>query len=219
MIVLIDNYDSFTWNLWHFLSDLGVEVKTIRNDVATCAEILAMNPHGIVISPGPGVPGNAGMIEELIRAAAGKVPLLGVCLGNQAICTAFGGTLTHFTPPMHGKLSRIQHDNTGVFEGLKDNFIVTRYHSLIVDEKYIPDVLSVNARTEDGKIMGLQHKEFPIFGVKFHPESIASSGGYRILCRFLEHTGINNLADNAAIDALEAQLLKLDEKFPEQVHV
>ena len=219
MIVLIDNYDSFTWNLWHFLSDLGAEVKTIRNDAASCAEILAMKPHGIVISPGPGVPKNAGMIEDLIRAAAGTIPVLGVCLGHQAICTAFGGKLTHFAPPMHGKLSRIQHDNTGVFEGVADNFIVTRYHSLIADEEHIPDVLSINARTEDGKIMGLQHKEFPIFGVQFHPESIASSGGYRILRRFLEHTGSNNLVDDTTLEALEAQLLKLDKKFPEQVHV
>ncbi len=148
MIVLIDNYDSFTWNLWHFLSDLGAEVKTIRNDAASCAKILAMKPHGIVISPGPGVPKNAGMIEDLIRAAAGTIPVLGVCLGHQAICTAFGGKLTHFAPPMHGKLSRIQHDNTGVFEGVADNFIVTRYHSLIADEEHIPDVLSINARTE-----------------------------------------------------------------------
>ncbi len=219
MIVLIDNYDSFTWNLWHFLSDLGANVHTIRNDAASVSDIMAMDPKGIVISPGPGVPSNAGIIEELIMFSAGKVPLLGVCLGHQAICTAFGGSLTHFAPPMHGKLSQIHHGNQGLFKGIDDKFIVTRYHSLIAEERTLPNSLTVTARTEDGKIMGVQHKEFHIFGLQFHPESIASSGGYRLLRNFLEHTGINTLVDEDRQILLESQLLSLSEKFPEQVHV
>ena len=219
MIVLIDNYDSFTWNLWHFLSDLGADVYTIRNDAASVSDILAMDPQGIVISPGPGVPSNAGIIEDLITSSAGKVPLLGVCLGHQAICTAFGGSLTHFVPPMHGKLSHIHHSNEGLFKGIPDKFIVTRYHSLIADESTLPKSLRVTAYTEDGKIMGVQHKEFHVFGLQFHPESIASFGGYRLLRHFLEHTGINTLVNEDRMILLESQLLSLSEKFPEQVHV
>ncbi len=219
MIVLIDNYDSFTWNLWHFLSDLGADVHTIRNDAASISEIMAMDPQGIVISPGPGVPSNAGIIEELITSTVGKVPLLGVCLGHQAICTAFGGSLTYFAPPMHGKLSYIHHRSEGLFKGIDDKFIVTRYHSLIADESTLPKSLTVTARTEDGKIMGVQHEEFPIFGLQFHPESIASTGGYRLLRHFLKHTGINTLVDENRMIVLESQLLSLSEKFPEQIHV
>lgn len=219
MIILIDNYDSFTWNLWHFLSDLGAEVQIIRNDKMSVDEVLALRPTGIVLSPGPGVPQDAGILEPLISSAAGNIPLLGVCLGHQAICTAFGGKLTHFAPPMHGKLSRIQHLNTGLFEGLEQDFIVTRYHSLIADEQTLPSCLEVTARTDDQKIMAVQHRQFPVFGVQFHPESIASAGGYRLLQAFLASTGHNNFPDEHQMKALEDQLIALDKRFPDHVHI
>ncbi len=219
MIILIDNYDSFTWNLWHFLSDLGAEVTTIRNDAKSVEEILAMQPSGLVLSPGPGVPEDAGILVDLIKAAPASLPIMGVCLGHQAICTAFGGKLKHFSPPMHGKLSYITHQNQGIFEGIDSQFVVTRYHSLLADEAYLPDCLNITATTADGKIMGLQHQSRPIHGVQFHPESIASAGGYRLLRAFLALTGQNKLPDEAEMLRLESQLLALDKKFPDQVHV
>ena len=219
MIILIDNYDSFTWNLWHFLSDLGAEVITIRNDAKSVEEILAMQPSGLVLSPGPGVPADAGILVDLIKAAPSSLPIMGVCLGHQAICTAFGGKLKHFSPPMHGKLSFITHQNQGIFEGIDSEFVVTRYHSLLADEAYLPDCLNITAATADGKIMGLQHQSRPIHGVQFHPESIASAGGYRLLRAFLALTGQNKLPDEAEMLRLESQLLALDKKFPDQVHV
>ena len=219
MIILIDNYDSFTWNLWHFLSDLGAEVTTIRNDAKSVEEILAMQPSGLVLSPGPGVPADAGILVDLIKAAPASLPIMGVCLGHQAICTAFGGKLKHFSPPMHGKLSYITHQNQGIFEGIDSQFVVTRYHSLLADEAYLPDCLNITATTADGKIMGLQHQSQPIHGVQFHPESIASAGGYRLLRAFLALTGQNKLPDEAEMLRLESQLLALDKKFPDQVHV
>jgi len=219
MIILIDNYDSFTWNLWHFLSDLGAEVTTIRNDAKSVEEILAMQPSGLVLSPGPGVPADAGILVDLIKAAPASLPIMGVCLGHQAICTAFGGKLKHFSPPMHGKLSYITHQNQGIFEGIDSQFVVTRYHSLLADEAYLPDCLNITATTADGKIMGLQHQSRPIHGVQFHPESIASAGGYRLLRSFLALTGQNKLPDEAEMLRLESQLLALDKKFPDQVHV
>ena len=219
MIILIDNYDSFTWNLWHFLSDLGAEVTTIRNDAKSVEEILAMQPSGLVLSPGPGVPADAGILVDLIKAAPASLPIMGVCLGHQAICTAFGGKLKHFSPPMHGKLSYITHQNQGIFEGIDSQFVVTRYHSLLADEAYLPDCLNITATTADGKIMGLQHQSRPIHGVQFHPESIASAGGYRLLRAFLALTGQNKLPDEAEMLQLESQLLALDKKFPDQVHV
>ncbi len=219
MIILIDNYDSFTWNLWHFLCDLGAEVKTLRNDAVSVDELMDMNPSGLVLSPGPGVPADAGILEPLIQRAAGGLPILGVCLGHQAICTAFGGRLKRFDPPMHGKLSYVTHQNMGIFQGLEPRFVVTRYHSLIVDEEYMPDCLKVTARTDDGKIMGLQHQGWPVFGVQFHPESIASTGGYRLMRAFLAETGQNKLPDDEKMLILEKQLLRLDEKFPDQIHV
>ncbi|MGB0233847.1 MAG: anthranilate synthase component II [Candidatus Puniceispirillaceae bacterium] len=219
MIILIDNYDSFTWNLWHFLSDLGAEVTTIRNDAKSVEEILAMQPSGLVLSPGPGVPADAGILVDLIKAAPASLPIMGVCLGHQAICTAFGGKLKHFSPPMHGKLSYITHQNQGIFEGIDSQFVVTRYHSLLADEAYLPDCLNITATTADGKIMGLQHQSRPIHGVQFHPESIASAGGYRLLRAFLALTGQNKLPDEAEMLRLESQLLALDKKFPDQVHV
>ena len=219
MIILIDNYDSFTWNLWHFLSDLGAEVTTIRNDAKSVEEILAMQPSGLVLSPGPGVPADAGILVDLIKAAPASLPIMGVCLGHQAICTAFGGKLKHFSPPMHGKLSYITHQNQGIFEGIESQFVVTRYHSLLADEAHLPNCLNITATTADGKIMGLQHQSRPIHGVQFHPESIASAGGYRLLRAFLALTGQNKLPDEAEMLRLESQLLALDKKFPDQVHV
>lgn len=219
MIILIDNYDSFTWNLWHFLSDLGAEVITIRNDAKSVEEILAMQPSGLVLSPGPGVPADAGILVDLIKAAPASLPIMGVCLGHQAICTAFGGKLKHFSPPMHGKLSYITHQNQGIFEGIDSQFVVTRYHSLLADEAHLPDCLNITATTADGKIMGLEHQSRPIHGVQFHPEFIASAGGYRLLRTFLALTGQNNLPDEAEMLRLESQLLALDKKFPDQVHV
>ena len=219
MIILIDNYDSFTWNLWHFLSDLGAEVKTIRNDVMSVEEILSLKPSGLVLSPGPGVPADAGIMVELIKAAPASLPIMGVCLGHQAICTAFGGKLKHFSPPMHGKLSYIIHERQGIFEGIEEEFVVTRYHSLLADENHLPACLKVTATTKDGKIMGLQHKDKPVFGLQFHPESIASKGGYRLLRAFLGVTGQNHLPDEEEMRRLESQLLELEKKFPDQVHV
>ena len=219
MILLLDNYDSFTWNLWHFLSDLGAEVKTLRNDAATVDEVMAMEAEGIVLSPGPGTPAQAGIMEELVRTAAGRLPILGVCLGHQAIWTAFGGDLMRVDPPMHGKLSRITHKGAGLFAGLQQELTITRYHSLVADETTKPEELQVTAQTADGKIMSLQHKSHPIFGVQFHPESIASSGGYLMLAAFLASCGVNYLPDKTELNLLEAQLLRLDQKFPDQVHV
>ena len=222
MIILIDNYDSFTWNLWHFLSDLGADVKTIRNDTFSVSEILEMRPSGIVISPGPGRPAQAGICEDLIIKAAPTIPILGVCLGHQAIATAFGGSLRLLSPPVHGKLSYIKHQNIGMFEGLEQSFPVTRYHSLIVNREDLPDELEIIAQTSagqfEGVIMGLQHKSYPCMGVQFHPESIASVGGYRIIAHFLRKTGKNNITDSL-IHNLEQQTLRLDIRFPEQIHV
>ena len=217
MYILIDNYDSFTWNLWHFFCDLGVEVKTIRNDAYSADEFIAMAPEGFIISPGPGAPHQAGVIEELIQKAAGKIPIFGVCLGMQAICTSFGGTLKAFDPPVHGKLSLIEHEERHIFAGLPNNMPVTRYHSLTADVDTVPDVLEVTARTQQGYIMGLSHKSLNIHGVQFHPESIASVGGYRILANFLMGCGFNG-PDEKVLEKLESQIIRLDQKFPEQLH-
>ncbi|MBT5574683.1 MAG: aminodeoxychorismate/anthranilate synthase component II [Alphaproteobacteria bacterium] len=218
MIILIDNYDSFTWNLWHFLSDLGAEVTTIRNDIYSVSEIIEMKPSGIVLSPGPGRPEQAGICENLIKQAAPKIPILGVCLGHQAIATAFGGSVSLLSPPVHGKLSLIEHQNTGVFEGLSQSFPVTRYHSLVVNRQDLPKELEVIAQTNEGIIMGMQHKNYPCVGVQFHPESIASVGGYRILAHFLATTGKNSITETM-LQNLEQQTLRLDIRFPEQIHV
>lgn len=218
MFILIDNYDSFTWNLWHFLSDLGVEVETIRNDAHSADDFIAMAPTGFIISPGPGAPHQAGVIEELIQKAAGTIPIFGVCLGMQAICTSFGGKLKAFDPPVHGKLSFIEHDGAHVFAGLDTNIPVTRYHSLTADLATIPDELEITAKTAQGHVMGLSHKSLNVHGVQFHPESIASVGGYRILANFLQSCGING-PEEAVMARLEEQIIRLDQKFPEQVHV
>ncbi|MBU6506954.1 MAG: aminodeoxychorismate/anthranilate synthase component II [Alphaproteobacteria bacterium] len=193
MFLLIDNYDSFTYNLWHYLGELGAEVVVKRNDALSVADALALKPQGIVISPGPSDPDHAGICLELI-AKAGRIPLLGVCLGHQAIGQAFGGRVVRAKVPMHGKLSAIRHQDGGVFAGLPNPFDATRYHSLIVERASLPGALAITAETEDGIIMGLQHSERPVHGVQFHPESIASQGGHRLLRNFLALAAAESVA-------------------------
>jgi len=185
MLLLIDNYDSFTYNLFHYLGELGEDVKVVRNDQIGVDEALGLKPQSIVISPGPCDPDRAGICLDLIKASAGKVPLLGVCLGHQAIGQAFGGDVVRAPVPVHGKMSRIHHNGTSVFMGLEDGFEVTRYHSLIVDRKTFPAELEITAETDDGLIMGLKHRTHPVHGVQFHPESIASQNGHAMLKNFL----------------------------------
>ena len=185
MLLLIDNYDSFTFNLVHFLGDLGAVCEVHRNDRLSVDQALAMAPEAIVLSPGPCTPNEAGICLDLIRAAAGRIPVLGVCLGHQAIGQAFGAEVVRAPLPMHGKVSAILHDGSDVFAGLPSPFHATRYHSLIVRRDTLPPVLVETARTEDGLIMGLRHRALPIFGVQFHPESIASEHGHHLLRNFL----------------------------------
>ncbi len=188
MILVIDNYDSFTWNLVHYLMELGVEVRVERNDAMTAADALASNAHGFLISPGPCTPTEAGISLGLVAACAeARRPLLGVCLGHQAIGQHFGGKVVR-GGLMHGKTCPVEHDGTGVFEGLPSPFTATRYHSLIVTE--IPDCLAVNATASDASVMGLRHRELPIHGVQFHPESIATEHGHAMLANFLKHAGL-----------------------------
>jgi anthranilate synthase component 2 len=184
MILLIDNYDSFTFNLVHFLGDLGAACEVVRNDQLTVEEAMARNPEAIVLSPGPCTPNEAGICLDLIAAAAGRIPLLGVCLGHQAIGQAFGGNVVRAPAPMHGKISAVTHGGTDIFAGLPNPFDATRYHSLIVAQDGFPDALEATAHTGD-IIMGLRHRTMPIFGVQFHPESIASQNGHDILRNFL----------------------------------
>ena len=187
MLLLIDNYDSFTYNLVHYLGELGADVRVVRNDALTAAEALAMQPEGIVLSPGPCDPDKAGICLETIRlAAAARLPLMGVCLGHQAIGQAFGGRVVRAPVPMHGKVSQVRHDGRGLMRGLPSPFAATRYHSLIVERESLPAELEVTAELEDGMIMALSHRTLPIHGVQFHPESIASENGHRILGNFLE---------------------------------
>ncbi len=185
MYVLIDNYDSFTYNLVHFLGELGAEAVVHRNDAVTVADVLALAPQGIVLSPGPCDPDKAGICLELVRRAAGVVPLLGVCLGHQSIGQAFGGRVVRAPTLMHGKLSQIRHHGRGLFDGLPVPFSATRYHSLMVERQSLPACLEVTAETDDGVIMGLAHKTLPVHGVQFHPESIASEHGHALLKNFL----------------------------------
>ena len=184
MFLLIDNYDSFVYNLRHYLGELGAEVVVKRNDAMTVEAALALQPQGIVISPGPSDPDRAGICLDLIRRA-GNLPILGVCLGHQAIGQVFGGNVVRAPQPMHGKLSAIRHGGTGLFAGLPNPFEATRYHSLIVDRASWPNSLTITAETADGIVMGLQHRERPVHGVQFHPESIASTGGHLLLGNFL----------------------------------
>ncbi len=185
MILLIDNYDSFTFNLVHYLGDVGARCEVRRNDSLTVAQALAMAPEAIVLSPGPCTPNEAGICLELIAAAAGRIPILGVCLGHQAIGQAFGGKVIRAPEPMHGKVSEVTHDGSGLFADVPSPVAVTRYHSLIVQRDTLPDCLAVTAESADGLIMGLAHRTLPIWGVQFHPESIASAHGHTMLANFL----------------------------------
>jgi anthranilate synthase component 2 len=195
MFVLIDNYDSFTYNLVHFLGELGAKIAVRRNDAIGVDEALALGDEGIVLSPGPCDPDRAGICLPLISAAAKrKRPLLGVCLGHQSIGQAFGGKVVRAPVPMHGKVSDIRHTGRGVFAGLPSPVRATRYHSLVVDRASLPGVLEITAETDDGLIMGLSHRELPIHGVQFHPESIASQHGHDLLRNFLKLAGKGGLA-------------------------
>ena len=190
MFLLIDNYDSFTYNLFHFLGELGAALVVKRNDAVTVDEAMAMAPQGIILSPGPCDPDRAGICLELVAAAAAaRIPLLGVCLGHQAIGQAFGGRVVRAPAPMHGKMSAVHHHGDSVFRDLPTPFAATRYHSLLVDRPSLPHDLAVTAETEDGLIMGLAHRQLPIHGVQFHPESIASEHGHRLLGNFLHLAG------------------------------
>jgi anthranilate synthase component II len=185
-VAMIDNYDSFTYNLVQYLSELGAEVEVVRNDAVSASELLGRGPAGVVISPGPGEPADAGISLDTVRACAERgTPLLGVCLGHQSIGAAFGGRIVRARSIMHGKVSTIEHDGKGVFAGLGTPIEATRYHSLVIDEASCPEVLVVTARTEDREIMGVRHRGLPIEGVQFHPESILTGCGKHLLANFL----------------------------------
>jgi anthranilate synthase component II len=185
MVLMVDNYDSFTYNLVQYLGELGEEVKVVRNDELTVEEIASLRPARVVLSPGPCTPNEAGVSLELIRRLAGEVPILGVCLGHQAIGQAFGGRVVHARTLMHGKTSPIHHNGEGVFKGLPSPYTATRYHSLAIERDSCPDELEVTAWTEDGEIMGVRHRSLPIEGVQFHPESILTQHGHALLRNFL----------------------------------
>ena len=186
MILVIDNYDSFTYNLVHYLNELGAETRVQRNDDMSAPEALALRPDAVLLSPGPCSPDEAGICLELLRHAPDDLPILGVCLGHQAVGRAFGGKVVRAKSLMHGKTSAIRHSGKGVFSDLPNPFTATRYHSLAVEQASLPDSLEVTAWTEDGEIMGLQHRTRPVHGVQFHPESIATEGGHKLLGNFLE---------------------------------
>jgi anthranilate synthase component II len=186
MILVIDNYDSFTYNLVQFLGEMGADLHVVRNDQTTLADIQALQPTHIVVSPGPGTPDDGGVSLDVIRQMGETTPILGVCLGHQCIGQVFGGVVHRAAQLMHGKTSMIYHNDEGIFAGLPNPFEATRYHSLIVVEDSLPEVLTVTARTEEGVIMGLRHREYPIYGVQFHPESILTAEGPRLLRNFLD---------------------------------
>ncbi len=186
MLLLIDNYDSFTYNLFHYLGELGADVRVERNDALSAEAALALNADAIVLSPGPCTPNEAAICLDLIAKAGGRVPILGVCLGHQAIAQAYGGDVVRANMPMHGKLSAVHHTDQSVFRGLENDFQATRYHSLTVAPQSVPAVLDVTATTDDGTIMGIMHKTHPVHGVQFHPESIASEHGHALLKNFLD---------------------------------
>ena len=190
MILVIDNYDSFTYNLVHYLNELGAETLVYRNDAITVDEALGLKPDGVLLSPGPCTPNEAGICLELIARAPENLPILGVCLGHQSIGKAFGGEVVRAKATMHGKTSPMHHTGKGVFAGMPQDFTATRYHSLSVARETMPDVLEITAWTDDGEVMGFQHKTRPIHGVQFHPESIATEGGHHLLANFLELAGV-----------------------------
>jgi anthranilate synthase component 2 len=194
MILVIDNYDSFTYNLVHYLNELGAETLVCRNDKITVAEALGLKPQGILLSPGPCTPNEAGICLDLLAAAPADMPIFGVCLGHQAIGQACGGEVVRAATLMHGKTSLIHHSGKGVFEGLKNPFTATRYHSLAVERSEVPPDLEVVAWTEDGEVMGVAHRSRPIHGVQFHPESIATECGHELLANFLRIAGVKPLA-------------------------
>ncbi len=213
MIVLIDNYDSFTFNLVHYLGELGADVVVHRNDKVTTAAVIATDPEAIVLSPGPCTPKEAGICLELIEKAAATIPILGVCLGHQAIGDAFGGEVVRAPVPVHGKLSEIRHQGAGLFRGINGPFKATRYHSLVVDRETMPRELAVTAETDGGLVMGLAHKKLPTHGVQFHPESIASDHGHLMLKNFLDiaaawnaSTGRRRTAPSAAVRKTPARV-------------
>jgi anthranilate synthase component 2 len=185
VLLLIDNYDSFTYNLFHYLGELGAQVRVVRNDEISAAQALALKPEGIVLSPGPCTPNEAGICLDVIKQANGTMPILGVCLGHQAIGQVYGGSIVRAPEPMHGKLSRVHHSGKSVFRGLNNDFLATRYHSLTIDPPSMPGSLEVTATSEDGVIQGVMHKSHPVHGVQFHPESIASENGHALLNNFL----------------------------------
>ena len=185
MLLLIDNYDSFTYNLVHYLGELGAETAVFRNDALTVDDALALTPDAIILSPGPCDPDQAGICVELIKKTDGKIPILGVCLGHQSIAQAFGADIVRADTPVHGKPSKIVHDGSGLFHGLPEDFEAIRYHSLTVDPKTVPATLTINARTNDDVVMGISHNQWPVYGVQFHPESINTEHGHTILGNFL----------------------------------
>ena len=185
MLLLLDNYDSFTYNIYQLLAELGAEIEVVRNDAATVSELSKRGYSGVVISPGPGEPKDAGVTEDLIHEMKGVVPILGVCLGHQAIGEVFGGKVVRAPKIVHGKTSRIRHDGVGIYRDLPQSFDVGRYHSLILERETLPDCLAVTAETEDGIIMGVRHKEYDVEGVQFHPESILTPEGRTLLGNFL----------------------------------
>ena len=195
MILVIDNYDSFTYNLVHYLNELGAETSVWRNDALSVQEALGMHPEAVLLSPGPKAPAQAGICLPLLRGAPSDLPILGVCLGHQAIGEAYGGDVIRAKAVMHGKTSQIFHEGKGVFKDMPNPFTATRYHSLSVDRATLPAELEITAWTEDGEIMGFQHRDRPVHGVQFHPESIATEGGHKLLENFLELAGVKPLAE------------------------
>ena len=194
MILVIDNYDSFTYNLVHYLNELGAETLVHRNDALSVDQALALRPEAVLLSPGPRTPDDAGICVALIAAAPDDLPILGVCLGHQAIGQAFGGQVAPAKTLMHGKTSAIRHGGAGVFKGLPNPFTATRYHSLAVERETLPEILEITAWTDDGEIMGLAHRTRPLHGVQFHPESIATEAGHALLANFLDLAGVKRLA-------------------------
>ncbi len=205
MLTLIDNYDSFTYNLVHFLGELGATARVYRNDKISVDGVIAEKPSAIVLSPGPCDPDRAGICLDLIKRAGPEVPILGVCLGHQAIGQVYGGRIVRAPTLMHGKLSKVHHTGQGVFEGIAQDFSATRYHSLIIDRASLPEELEITATTNDGLIMGVRHKSYPVHGVQFHPESIASEHGHQLLANFLDLARVDRRIRGAeARDAIGA---------------